>query len=202
MRITGLGVIDEAVLEFGPGLTVVTGETGAGKTMVVTGLALLTGARADTGLVRTEARRALVEGRFRVEPTGGPGARLTELGGELDDGDVMLVSRSIGSDARSRAHAGGQAVPISALAELTDELVTVHGQSDQLRLLRPSVQRATLDSFAGTAVSEPLATYAEKYVRYRDGSAWLDEVTTQGRERAQEADLLRFGLAEVDAVKP
>src|SRR5689334_6239399 len=148
IRIRGLGVIADAVLDLHPGLTVVTGETGAGKTMVVTGLGLLLGARADAGTVRTGASGALVEGRVVVDP-GGPVARAAvEAGAELDD-DVLLVARSVSGTGRSRAHVGGRAVPVGVLASLAADLVTVHGQSDQLRLLQPARQREALDRFAG-----------------------------------------------------
>src|SRR3954447_15920991 len=152
MRIRGLGVIDDAVLELGPGLTVITGETGAGKTMVVTGLGLLFGGRADTGVVRPGVARALVEGRLTLGPAdpatlraleagGGGGGRATlralEAGAELDDG-ALLLARSVSGEGRSRAYVGGRAVPASVLAELAESSLAVHGQSDQSRLLRPA----------------------------------------------------------------
>ena len=118
MRIADLGVIADALLEFGPGLSVVTGETGAGKTMVVSGLGLLMGARADSGLVRAGAERAVVEGRFRIEPTGPVAARVAEIGGDLDDDGTLLVSRTVGADGRSRAYVGGRAAPVGVLVEL------------------------------------------------------------------------------------
>ncbi len=148
MRIRGLGVIGDAVLDLHPGFTVVTGETGAGKTMVVTGLGLLLGARADPAIVRTGAAAAVVEGRVVLSPGSPVAAAAVDAGAELDDG-VLLLARTVSSQGRSRAHAGGRSVPIAVLAELAGELVTVHGQSDQLRLLQPGRQRAALDRFAG-----------------------------------------------------
>jgi DNA repair protein RecN (Recombination protein N) len=201
MRIQGLGVIDDAVLELGPGLTVVTGETGAGKTMVVQGLALLLGGRADAGLVRPGAGRAVVEGRVRVDPSGRVADRAREAGAELD-GDEMIVSRSVSAEGRSRAHLGGRAVPVAVLGELADWLVAVHGQSDQHRLLRAGAQRAALDAYAGPPVRDPLGDYAATYARHADVVALLDDLRARARDRAQEADLLRFGLAEVAAVAP
>src|SRR6476619_3338789 len=112
MRIRGLGVIGEAVLELGPGLTVVTGETGAGKTMVVTGLGLLLGGRADAGAVRSDASQAVVEGRVLIDPAGSVARAAGEAGAELDD-DVLLLARTVAAAGRSRAHAGGRAVPVS-----------------------------------------------------------------------------------------
>ena len=144
MRIRGLGVIDDAVLPLGPGLTVVTGETGAGKTMVVQGLGLLFGGRSDAGRVRPGADRALVEGRLVLDPSGAALDRALDAGAELDDG-ALLVSRSVSADGRSRAHLGGRSVPVGVLAELADHVIAVHGQSDQQRLLKPAQQRAALD---------------------------------------------------------
>ncbi|WP_031511107.1 DNA repair protein RecN [Streptomyces megasporus] len=201
MRIRALGVIDDAVVELSPGFTAVTGETGAGKTMVVTSLGLLLGGRADAALVRVGAKAAVVEGRI-VLPPGAPAARRAEeAGAELDDGD-LLVSRTISAEGRSRAHVGGRAVPVGLLAELGEDLVAVHGQTDQQGLLRPARQRQALDRYAGEAVSAPLADYTEAYRRLRAVSAELEELTTRARERAQEADLLRFGLEEIAAAEP
>lgn len=130
MRIRSLGVIDDAVVELSPGFTAVTGETGAGKTMVVTSLGLLLGGRADPALVRIGAKNAVVEGRITV-PTGGTAiVRAEEAGAELDDG-ALLISRTVSAEGRSRAHLGGRSVPVGVLAELADELVAVHGQTDQ-----------------------------------------------------------------------
>ena len=201
MRISGLGVIDDAVLELAPGLTVVSGETGAGKTMVVTGLGLLFGGRADPGAVRAGVASAVVEGRVRVDPDGAVAARAAEAGGELDD-DVLVLARSVSAEGRSRAYLGGRGVPAGTLAELADSCVAVHGQSDQSRLLQPARQRAALDSFGGAAVGEPLTTYRDRFEELRAVRAELAEITGLARERAQEADLLRFGLDEIEAVGP
>ncbi|MEU5206828.1 DNA repair protein RecN [Streptomyces sp. S-9] len=201
MRIRSLGVIDDAVVELSPGFTAVTGETGAGKTMVVTSLGLLLGGRADAALVRIGARNAVVEGRIAV-PEGSPAVvRAEEAGAELDEG-TLLVSRTVSAEGRSRAHLGGRSVPVGLLAELADDLVAVHGQSDQQGLLKLSRQRQALDRYAGYAVAVPLGKYAEAYKRLRAVAAELEEITTRARERAQEADLLRFGLEEIAAVEP
>ncbi|WP_420000284.1 DNA repair protein RecN [Streptomyces boninensis] len=201
MRIQSLGVIDDAVVELSPGFTAVTGETGAGKTMVVTSLGLLLGGRADAALVRIGAKSAVVEGRVLV-PDGAPAAvRAEEAGAELDDG-ALLLSRTVSAEGRSRAHLGGRTVPVGILGELADDLVAVHGQTDQQGLLRPARQREALDRYAGDAVAVPLAKYAAAYARQRAVSTELDTITTRARERAQEADMLRFGLDEVAAVEP
>jgi DNA repair protein RecN (Recombination protein N) len=201
MRIRALGVIDDAVVELSPGFTVVTGETGAGKTMVVTSLGLLLGGRADAGLVRNGAERAVVEGRVLL-PAGSPvAARAVEAGAELD-GDVLLLSRTLSAEGRSRAHVGGRSVPMSLLASLGEDLIAVHGQTDQQRLLAPARQRGALDRYAGDSVAVPLVDYQQAYRRLREVGALLEELTTRARERTQEADLLRFGLDEVAAAEP
>ncbi|TDQ47546.1 DNA repair protein RecN [Actinorugispora endophytica] len=201
VRIQGLGVIDDAVLELSPGFTVVTGETGAGKTMVVTGLGLLFGGRADPQRVRPGADRAVVEGRLTVPPGGRVAGRVAEAGGELDE-DVLIVSRSVSAEGRSRGTLGGRSVPVSLLAYLADDLVAVHGQSDQQRLLRAERQRAALDRYAGEALTKTLSAYSAAYRRHREVAESLEELTTRARERAQEADMLRFGVEEILAAEP
>lgn len=201
IRISGLGVIEDAVLELAPGLTVVTGETGAGKTMVVTGLGLLFGGRADTGAVRPGAAAAAVEGRLRVDPAGPVAQRAEEAGAVLDD-DVLVLARTVSAEGRSRAHLGGRGVPVGVLAELAEACVAVHGQSDQSRLLQPARQRAALDRYAGSAVAGPLADYRAAFDELGRVEDELTELVERARERAREADLLRFGLEEIGAVDP
>ncbi|WP_344578530.1 DNA repair protein RecN [Streptomyces lunalinharesii] len=201
MRIRSLGVIDDAVVELSPGFTAVTGETGAGKTMVVTSLGLLLGGRADPALVRIGAKSAVVEGRIALASSSPAAVRAEEAGAELDDG-ALLISRTVSAEGRSRAHVGGRSVPVGILGELADDLVAVHGQTDQQGLLRPARQRQALDRYAGDAVAGPLAKYTAAHRRLRTVAAELDELTTRARERAQEADLLRFGLDEIAATEP
>ncbi|MER5775295.1 DNA repair protein RecN [Streptomyces sp. NPDC002039] len=201
MRIRSLGVIDDAVVELSPGFTAVTGETGAGKTMVVTSLGLLLGGRADPALVRIGAKAAVVEGRIVLRPGAPAALRAEEAGAELDDG-ALLISRTVSAEGRSRAHVGGRSVPVGLLAELADDLVAVHGQTDQQGLLRPARQRQALDRYAGGSVAVPLEKYTGAYRRLRAVAVELDTLVTRARERAQEADLLRFGLDEIAAVEP
>jgi DNA repair protein RecN (Recombination protein N) len=200
LRIRSLGVIEESVLELGPGLTVITGETGAGKTMVVTALGLLLGGRADSGIVRTGARHARVEG---LVDAGGPelADAVDEVGGELEDGR-LVVARQVSAEGRSRAFAGGAAVPVSTLARIIDPLVAVHGQSDQHRLLQPAAQRDALDRFAGERALALRERFAADHAALREAETELAEVTARVRERAREADLLRFGVDEVSSVAP
>ncbi|GAA2610345.1 DNA repair protein RecN [Streptomyces tubercidicus] len=201
MRIRSLGVIDDAVVELSPGFTAVTGETGAGKTMVVTSLGLLLGGRADPALVRIGAKSAVVEGRIGIGPRTPAAVRAEEAGAELDDG-ALLISRTVSAEGRSRAHVGGRSAPVGLLAELADDLVAVHGQTDQQGLLRPARQRQALDRYAGDTVAVPLAKYTAAHRRLRAVATELDELTTRARERSQEADLLRFGLDEIAAAEP
>ncbi|WP_405623928.1 DNA repair protein RecN [Streptomyces sp. NBC_00076] len=201
MRIRSLGVIDDAVVELSPGFTAVTGETGAGKTMVVTSLGLLLGGRADPGLVRIGAKNAVVEGRVSMSAGDSALVRAEEAGAELDDG-ALLISRTVSAEGRSRAHLGGRSVPVGLLAELADDLAAVHGQTDQQGLLKLSRQRQALDRYAGDAVAVPLAKYGEAHRRMRAVSVELEEIVTRARERAQEADLLRYGLDEIAGVEP
>jgi len=204
LRITGLGVISDATLLLGGGLTVITGETGAGKTMVVTSLGLLFGGRGDAGRVRAEAGRATVEGRLRLS---GPSAaavqaRVADAGAEPDDDGSLLLSRSVSAEGRSRAFLGGRSVPVSVLADVGEQVVAVHGQSDQLRLLRPAEQRASLDRFAGPEHEKLLEGFAERYRQWRAISDDLADRRRHARERSQEADLLRLGLDEITRVDP
>ncbi|MGI9000762.1 MAG: DNA repair protein RecN [Pseudonocardia sp.] len=200
MRIQGLGVIDDATLELDPGLTVLTGETGAGKTMVVTGLSLLGGGRAEASRVAEGARRAVVEGRFSADA-----AALTvadEVGADADDDGTLIAVRMVGSDGRSRAYLGGRSVPVGVLGRLAEATLAVHGQNDQLRLLRPTEQRALLDRFAGAAVAAPLERYRGVRAQWQQVAAELVERRDGARRLAQEADLLRHGLTEITAMNP
>jgi DNA repair protein RecN (Recombination protein N) len=201
LTIHSLGVIDEASLELGPGFNAVTGETGAGKTMVVTALGLLLGARSDAGVVRTGTSRARISGRVQLDPSAEVASRLEEAGADLDDNAVILA-RTVSAEGRSRASLGGAAVPVGTLASVASDLVVVHGQSDQHRLLQPARQRETLDAFGDAKHAELLTTYAETFARLTEIRAQLDDIVARRRERAQEADALRFGLGEVEAAGP
>jgi len=198
LRIVDLGVIGEASLEPSPGFTAVTGETGAGKTMIVTGLALLAGAKADPRLVRVGSGRALVEGRWK--PDGDTLVAIAELGGEAEDGDV-LIARQL-SASRSRMTVGGAQVPAGVGQQLVGDWVTIHGQSEQLRLGTAERQREVLDAHAGAALEAELAPYRERYEQRRRLAAELAELTGLAQVRLRELDLLRFGLDEIARVDP
>ncbi|WP_424188345.1 DNA repair protein RecN [Actinokineospora sp. G85] len=202
MRIQDLGVIDEATLELHPGFTVVTGETGAGKTMVVTGLHLLSGGRGEASRVRSGKSKASVEGRF--EGLTGTPAAVTAAGAGADpeeDGSLIAL-RSVNSDGRSRAHLAGRSVPVGVLGELAEQLIAVHGQNDQLRLLRSSEQRAVLDRFAGDPVGDALSDYQRVRDEWIQVSTELADRTARAKELARESELLRLGLEEIAAVDP
>jgi DNA repair protein RecN (Recombination protein N) len=201
VRIRGLGSIDDATLELGSGLTVVTGETGAGKTMVVTGLTLLFGGRADPGRVRASGK-AGVEGRLILPPDSAAWERAADAGADPDDDGSLILARTVSAEGRSRAFLGGRSVPVGVVAELAEGLLAVHGQTDQLRLSRPAEQRRALDRYAGATHLALLDRYRAAYQDWRQLAADLERRHTQARELAQAADVLRHGLAEIEAVAP
>jgi DNA repair protein RecN (Recombination protein N) len=201
LRITGLGVIESATLELGPGLTVITGETGAGKTMVVTALGLLLGGRADSGAVRSGSRTARVEGSIRVSDLPDVSAAVDAAGGEVE-ADHVLLARNVSAEGRSRAFVGGASVPVSQLSAVADPLVAIHGQADQHRLLQTRAQRDALDAYGGDTIAALLADYRVLHAELLACERELTEVVATARERAREADLLRFGLGEIEAVSP
>ena len=206
IAISNLGVISHASSELSPGLTVLTGETGAGKTMVVTGLRLLTGGRADASRVRTGADGAVVEGAFSTqglpeEVREAVDAIAAGAGAEPDENGEYLVSRSVKASGRSSAHLGGRKVPAATLSELAGHLLTIHGQNDQLRLMAPEQQLAALDRF-DPAIQAKLDAYREAYTAWRAAAKDLKERTEKRLELAQEVDRLQFAIDEIDAVAP
>ena len=198
IRIRGLGVISDAALEFGAGLTVVTGETGAGKTMVINGLALLFGGRADYSRLRAGLDSASVEGRLLVAATNPAADVVTDAGGDLEADGTLILRRVISAGGRSRAAAGGASVPAGVLTKLGESLLVVHGQSDQQRLTRPGEQRLTLDRYAGLDLIE----CRNAFHRWRAATSELDRRLSSARELAREAELLRYGIEEISAVAP
>ena len=201
LRIRGLGAIDDVTLELGPGLTVVTGETGAGKTMVVTGLTLLFGGRADAGRVRADGK-AGVEGRLLLPPDSPAWARAADAGADADEDGSLILARTVSAEGRSRAFLGGRSVPVGVVAELAEGLLAVHGQTDQQRLSRPAEQRRALDRYAGPEHLALLERYRAAHRRWRELAADLERRQSQARELAQAADVLRHGLEDIGAVAP
>jgi DNA repair protein RecN (Recombination protein N) len=206
MRLRDLGVIAEATLPIGPGFTAITGETGAGKTMVVTGLGLLMGQRADSGTVRSGAAQASVDGVWLVPADGVVVDRVREAGGDLEpvgaDRAELVLGRTISSEGRSRATVGGRSAPAGVLADLADELVVVHGQSEQLRLRSATAQRDALDRFAGAPVQTALAAYRAAFERFHALDRELASLTTDRDARAREADDLRAAIADIEQAAP
>jgi len=204
--IRDLGVIGEARLPLGPGFTALTGETGAGKTMVVTALGLLLGDRADSGSVRSGSPQAVVEGHWQVPAEGPVADRVRDAGGDLDaapDGSAHLIlGRSVGSDGRSRATVGGRAAPVGVLAELGKHLVVVHGQSEQIRLKSATAQREALDRFAGAPLARLLGDYQEAFQRWQTDRAELDLLVAERDRRQREAEELRLAMTEIEAAAP
>ena len=206
LSIRDLGVIGDARLPLGPGFTALTGETGAGKTMVVTALGLLLGERADTQVLRRGSAAAVVEGRWLIADGGSIATRVVDAGGELDaagDGLVSLIlSRSVSAEGRSRAVVGGRSTPVGVLNELGRELVVVHGQADQVRLRSATAQRDALDRFAGDELAKVLDDYQETYRRWQAGQGEFDVLVAERDRRSREAEDLRAAIAEIEAVNP
>ncbi|GAB3612975.1 DNA repair protein RecN [Humibacter ginsengisoli] len=207
ISIRDLGVIESATLPLGPGFTALTGETGAGKTMVVTALGLLLGQRADSAVVRSGSAQLWVEGRWLVPADGEVAERVRDAGGDLDDSGQasygeLVLSRSVAAEGRSRAVVGGRGAPVSVLGELAEQLVVVHGQSDQIRLRSATAQREALDRFAGAPLTEALDAYRQVFRRWSANREELAELIDERDRRAREADDLRVALSEIEAVAP
>lgn len=198
LRIAGLGVISDAAIELGPGFTAVTGETGAGKTMIVTGLGLLTGEKAESRLIRHGGQRALVEGRLSADDS--LGERVAEQGGEVEDGEV-LIARVL-TPSRSRALVGGAQVTVPGLLDVVGERITIHGQSEQIRLGSAERQREVLDAFGGEQLAAELDAYAALWARHRADLDELALLRDRAQERARELAVLEFGLEEIEKVDP
>ncbi|MCM4181038.1 DNA repair protein RecN [Cutibacterium acnes P15] len=196
MRIRGLGVIDETVLEPSSALTAVTGETGAGKTMVVTGIGLLLGDKADTGLVRHGCDRAVVEAVLDTPDAG----RVSELGGTVEDGEV-ICARHITSR-RSRALLGGAQVTASQLAHIVGDQVTIHGQSEQVRLVDAARQLDVVDRAAGDELAGHLSRHAQLWSEFRAASQRLQRLNEDRAGAEMEREVLTRRVGEVDAVDP
>jgi DNA repair protein RecN (Recombination protein N) len=207
ISIRNLGVISDATLRFDPGFTALTGETGAGKTMVVTALGLLLGARADSSVLRRGGDSAVVEGQWRIDADSAVADRVRDAGGELDEaadpaGAWLTLGRSVSRDGRSRAVVGGRGGPVSLLDELGAHLVVVHGQSDQIRLRSTAAQRDALDRFAGAELAEVADQYRQAFLRWQSGQRELDALVAETERRDREAAELRLALAEIESVDP
>ena len=201
LDIRDLGVIAHASLPFGRGFTALTGETGAGKTMVVTALGLLLGERAETARVRMGADASWVEGRFIAGGIAPVVERVAELGGAIDEGE-LVVSRQMSAEGRSRAVIGGRSAPIAVLSEIAEQLVVVHGQSDQIRLKSESAQREALDRYAGAQLHAVLSEYSSLFRAHQERVAQLRSLEENEAANAQEIERLTIALAEIEKVRP
>ena len=173
LSISSLGVISSARLELHPGLTVVTGETGAGKTMILTGLSLILGGKPTPDAVRLGASEAVAEAILDLPATSVARDRVVDAGAVLDEDGTVTVVRVVGAETRSRSILGGRTVPQGLLAQVGEELVTVHGQSDQVRLRTPARQRELLDAYAGAAHQGVLSDYRLAWAQWRQSAEML-----------------------------
>ncbi|MDN4479389.1 DNA repair protein RecN [Demequina muriae] len=202
LTISDLGVIESARLEFGPGLTCVTGETGAGKTMVLTGLGLILGAKTVPATVRTGADAAVAEAIIDVPAAGPLAERLADAGVAVEEDGSAVVARTVGATTRSRAVMGGRTVPQTLLGEVAAELVTVHGQSDQVRLRSPARQRDTLDAYGGAETADARRDYAAAWDEWLTAAERLRRMQEGADAERAEVARLRDDLAAIDAVAP
>jgi len=201
ISIRNLGVIGEARLPLGPGFTAVTGETGAGKTMVVTALGLLLGDRADSAIIRSGSDQAVIEGRWQIDVNGLVADRVRDAGGDLD-GSELILGRSVQLEGRSRAVVGGRSAPVAVLSDIGQHLVVLHGQSDQIRLRSATAQREALDRFAGSEFVGLLGEYQEAFRDWQAHQGELDVLIAEQDRRSREADELREAIDEIEQVQP
>ena len=201
ISIENLGVIAQAELPLGPGLTALTGETGAGKTMVLTSLKLLLGSKADPAIVRAGTQRCVVEGAFALEQDAKCIQIAQEAGCEIED-DLLLASRVVPATGRSRAHLGGRAVPASVLGQVGSRLVSIHGQADQLRLRTAAAQRRALDAVGGSEHEQLCRQYSSCYRAWNQARQNLETWREQALAREGEIAGLRHALEQLEALDP
>ena len=199
ISIRNLGAIEQAHLTFGRGLNVLTGETGAGKTMILTALHLVLGGKADSSLVRHGADRLISSASFSI--TQEFSSVFEDAGAEIDDGS-LIVTRAVGADGKSKAQCGGTALPIGTLAELTTPLIEIHGQSANAQIVKSARQRELLDRFGGEKIAQELSSYQEILSRYGALKERLAAMKSNSHKRESEiADLEEF-LAAWLTLKP
>lgn len=201
IHIKDLGIISEATLTFTPGLTTITGETGAGKTMVLTALSLLLGKRSDASVIRATAPAASVEGCWNINPTSPVTGLVDGVGGVIDD-NQLYINRTVHRDGKSKAVVGGKATPASLLGEIGDNLVNIHGQSDQIKLKSAATQRDALDRYAGPDFAALLETYRGAYTAWANATRQLEELRSNRASLQAEYDNLQALIAEVDKLNP
>ena len=198
LGIKNIGVISSANLEFGAGFTALTGETGAGKTMVLTALGLLLGSRADSSTVRTGSQQLLVEGRISNSSIV-LSERLSELGCDTSEEEI-LINRTVSSDGRSRAAIGGASVPVSVLEEITSDLVTIHGQSDQTRLRSIARQREALDLFGGDTINIAKADYQTSFRQHQELQSRIARMQSASEADQLRLESLKLKISDIEAL--
>lgn len=201
LTIKNLGVIPQTELSFSPGFTALTGETGAGKTMVLSSIGLLLGKKADSALVRYGEKELAVEGIFVTDSSSQAAALLTEAGGLVEDGEIILA-RTVPARGRSRCHGGGRTIPSGVLSQIGRELVTIHGQAEQLRLRSGARQLALLDSFGGPAHQELVTEFRATYTSWRDLQTQLEDWENQRQAREIEVSRLKEGVELQEKLQP
>src|SRR6266536_2744826 len=198
LAIRNLAVLEEARVAFGPGFNVLTGETGAGKSIVIDALLLIRGARVQPDLIRSSAESASVEAVFDVPPIGLVASALDEAGHALQDGQ-LVIKRELSRSGRHRVFVNDSAATVALLERLGDLLVEIHGQHEHQRLMEPARQLDLLDRFAGC--EETRATLAALWARWEAGKAGLARLRDEAREGARKEELFRWELSEIDAVQ-
>jgi len=197
LHVRNLAVLEDVSVEFGPGLNVLTGETGAGKSIVVDSLALLAGARATSELIRTGEEILSVTGIF--EPVGERWHRLLSEDGLRNESDQLVVRREISREGRNRIFVQDQPVTLALLTQLAPQLIRIHGQRDELGLVSTRLQRQWLDRSGGDSGVETLRQVEAAFHRFRDLAARLERIEGDDRLRQERIDLLRFQGGEIDA---
>ena len=201
ISVQNVALIEEATLELSPGLNAITGETGAGKTLLATALQLLLGGRARSEAVRAGAEKATIEGTFILPEGTGPellAEALGDLAGEVDTHDGLVLRRTLTGEGRSRCFVGGVAVPVRALSTLGERLVSYHSQREQVRLTEPAEQLAILDDFLTGKASKARRDHGELWRSVEATRRELAQVRATGEARLREADFLRFQVGELE----
>jgi len=198
ISIRNLGIIEQSELELGRGLNVLTGETGAGKTMILTALNLVLGGKSDSSLVRHGAERLVATAQFSV--TEESRGQLDEIGAEVE-GTSLIVTRTVNSDGKSKASCGGVSVPAGTLSEVTERLVEIHGQSANVQIVKPARQRELLDRFGGSSIAEALATYQQQFAQYLELKDRIKAMKASANKRDGEIAELEEFLAAWSKLK-
>jgi DNA repair protein RecN (Recombination protein N) len=202
LSVENVALIEEATLGLSPGLNVITGETGAGKTLLATALQMLLGGRARSETVRSGADRATVEGTFVLPEEAGPrilGETLGDLSEEVDEVDGLVLRRTLTGEGRSRCYVGGVSVPVRALASLGERLVSYHSQREQTRLTEPAEQLTILDDFLDFEAAEARREHGELWRTVERDRAALEEIKTTSEARLREVDFLRYQVSELES---